>query len=161
LDFDWTHASSSYSLSVLEILTENTMISFLTVVHLIACLGLAGLVLIQDSKGGGVFTSQGSSNSVLGATGATSLAETMTKVMAVLLAVTSITLSVMSSRGEKSVVDNMPVNAGAPAGATATAPVEAKKAETTAPPATNSTPGAVAAPAPSATPAAPAANETK
>jgi preprotein translocase subunit SecG len=157
LDLNWTGATSSYSLSVSEILTEKTMISFLTVVHLIACLGLAGLVLIQDSKGGGVFTTQ-SSNSVLGATGATSLAETMTKVMAVLLAATSITLSVMSSRSEKSVVDSMPVSAGLPA-ATATAPADSAKgaapADTTAAPN-----AAVPAQSPAAAPAAPV-NEKK
>ena len=31
------------------------MITFLAVIHIIACLGLVGLVLIQDSKGGGAF----------------------------------------------------------------------------------------------------------
>ena len=139
------------------------MISFLTVIHLIACLGLAALVLIQDSKGGGVFTSQSSSNSVLGATGATSLAQTMTKVMAALLAATSITLSVLSARTEKSVVDSMPVNAAAPSAAAATVPVDAAKTET-APGATTPAAQAPAAAAPAtAAPAAPAApaNEKK
>lgn len=121
------------------------MISFLTVVHLIACFGLIGVVLIQDSKGGGVFTAQSSSNSVLGATGATSLAQTMTKVIAALLGVTCIALSILSARSEKSVVDNMPV--GNPPAAAATVPVGA-----TAP---------AAAPAPATTPAATPANETK
>ena len=83
------------------------MITFLAVVHIIACLGLVGLVLIQDSKGGGVFTSQASSSSVLGAGGATSLAQTMTKAMALLFAATCIGLSIMSARSEKSVVDTM------------------------------------------------------
>lgn len=81
------------------------MITFLAIIHIIACLGLIALVLIQDSKGGGVFTSQSSSNSVLGATGATTLAQTMTKVMATVFAVTCITLSIVSARSEKSVVD--------------------------------------------------------
>jgi len=81
------------------------MITFLAVIHIIACLGLVGLVLIQDSKGGGVFTSQSSSNSVLGAGGATTFAQTMTKVMAGVFAFTCIGLSIMSARSEKSVVD--------------------------------------------------------
>jgi preprotein translocase subunit SecG len=81
------------------------MITFLAIIHIIACLGLIALVLVQDSKGGGVFTSQASSNSVLGATGATSLAQTMTKVVATIFAVTCITLSILSARSEKSVVD--------------------------------------------------------
>jgi len=125
------------------------MISFLTVVHLIACFGLIGLVLIQDSKGGGVFTAQSSSNSVLGATGATSLAQTMTKVIAGLLGVTCIALSILSARSEKSVVDNMPVGNPPAAAAAAAVPADAT-ATTTAP-----------APAATATPAATPANETK
>lgn len=82
------------------------MMTFLAVIHIIACLGLVGLVLIQDSKGGGVFASQASSNSVLGATGATTLAQTMTKIIATVFALTCITLSIMSARSEKSVVDS-------------------------------------------------------
>lgn len=81
------------------------MVTFLAVVHLIACFGLIILVLLQDSKGGGVFTSQASSNSVLGAGGGASLAQTMTKVIAGLFAVTCIALSIYSARSEKSVID--------------------------------------------------------
>ncbi len=98
------------------------MITFLAVIHIIACLGLVALVLIQDSKGGGVFTSQASSSSVLGAGGATSLAQTTTKGMALLFAATCISLSIMSARSEKSVVDSvLPAAAAVPA-ATETAP---------------------------------------
>ena len=84
------------------------MMTFLAVIHIIACFGLIGLVLIQDSKGGGVFTSQASSNSVLGATGATTLAQTMTKTLALIFALTCIGLSIMAARTEKSVIDTMP-----------------------------------------------------
>lgn len=90
------------------------MITFLAIVHIIACLGLIGLVLIQDSKGGGVFSSQSSSSSVLGAGGAATLAQTMTKVMAGVFAVTCIGLSIMSARSEKSVIDSTPVTAAVP-----------------------------------------------
>ena len=86
------------------------MITFLAVVHIIACLGLITLVLIQDSQGGGVFTSQASSSSVLGAGGAATLAQTMTKVMAAVFAATCISLSIMSARSEKSVIDSSPVS---------------------------------------------------
>ena len=127
------------------------MVTFLAIVHIIACLGLIFLVLIQDSKGGGVFASQGGSNSVLGATGATTLAQTATKAIAVLFAVTCIGLSILSARSEKSVVDSMPVTA------TPAAPTT---------PATDAAAGATAAPttgaAPTdAKPAQPAANEKK
>lgn len=99
------------------------MITFLAAVHIVACLGLIGLVMIQDSKGGGVFTSQASSNSVLGAGGATSLAKTMTKVIAGVFAITCIGLSMMSARSEKSVVDSVLPAATAPAAPAAAAPV--------------------------------------
>lgn len=94
------------------------MITFLATVHILACLALIGLVLVQDSKGGGVFTSQSSSNSVLGATGATTLAATMTKVVSVVLVITCISLAVLSSRTQSSVVDSAvipttPMNAAA------------------------------------------------
>ena len=98
------------------------LITFLAIVHIVACLGLVGLVLIQDSKGGGVFSSQTSSNSLLGATGATNLAQKMTKVMALVFAATCIGLSILSAQSSKSVVDNMtPVAAAVP---TAPAPAE-------------------------------------
>ncbi len=105
------------------------MITFLAVVHIVACLGLIGLVLIQDSKGGGVFTSQSSSNSVLGAGGATTLAQNSTKIIATLFAATCIGLSIMSARSEKSVVDGiLPATA---------APATTSPAATPAPPVTN------------------------
>lgn len=123
------------------------MITFLAIIHIIACLGLVGLVLIQDSKGGGVFTSQASSGSVLGAGGATSLAQTMTKVMAGVFAATCIGLSIMSARSEKSVVDTM-----LPAAMTQAAPA-ADSAATTPP--TNNAAGT------SPTTSAPTTNEKK
>lgn len=114
------------------------MITFLAVIHIIACLGLVALVLIQDSKGGGVFTSQASSSSVLGAGGATSLAQTTTKGMALLFAATCIGLSIMSARSEKSVVDSiLPAAAATPAATapavTETAPAASATAPTPAP----------------------------
>ena len=119
------------------------MMTFLAVIHIIACLGLVGLVLMQDSKGGGVFTSQASSNSVLGATGATTLAQTLTKIVAVIFALTCITLSIMSARSEKSVIDSgvLPAGQAAPM----TPPVGATESLTVQPSATN--PAAPAAPA--------------
>ncbi|MBC7464633.1 MAG: preprotein translocase subunit SecG [Bdellovibrio sp.] len=87
------------------------MMTLLAIIHIIACLGLIVLVLLQDSKGGGVFTSQATSTSVLGAGGANSLAQTMTKVLAGVFALTCIGLSILSARSERSVVDTMPAAA--------------------------------------------------
>jgi preprotein translocase subunit SecG len=113
------------------------MITFLAIIHIIACLGLVGLVLIQDSKGGGVFTSQSTSNSVLGATGATSLAQTMTKAMAFVFAITCIGLSILASRSEKSVVDGAVPVAAAATAPTDTSATESVPASKTAEPAAN------------------------
>lgn len=105
------------------------MITFLATVHIIACLALIGLVLLQDSKGGGVFTSQSSSNSVLGATGATTLASTLTKIVSVVLIITCIALAALSSRTQQSVVDStLPAT---PVNAATTLPVSATDASAT------------------------------
>lgn len=81
------------------------MITFLTTVHILACIGLIVLVLMQDSKGGGMFSGQSSSNSVLGATGGVTLASNLTKIVSVVLAITCLTLAVMLAKSQKSVVD--------------------------------------------------------
>lgn len=136
------------------------MITFLAIVHILACLGLIGLVLIQDSKGGGVFTSQSSSNSVLGATGATTLAQTMTKVIAGVFAVTCIGLSILTARSEKSVIDT-----GAPITQTAPVanPAQPVNAATAQPAATTTAPADKASTdkAPVAQPAAASPTEPK
>jgi preprotein translocase subunit SecG len=114
------------------------MITFLATVHILACLSLIALVLMQDSKGGGVFTTQSSSNTVLGATGATTLASTMTKIVSGVLVITCIGLAMLSSRTQSSVVDSAvipttPVNAAAamPASATTEVPAAAMPASAT------------------------------
>jgi preprotein translocase subunit SecG len=115
---------------------------FLTIVHVVVCLGLIGLVLLQDSKSGslgGAFGG-GSSNSVLGATGAATLAQKMTRWLAVLFACTSLGLTVLSSRGSKSVLDSTvlpaataPATPAVPAAATESATPAAAPAATEAP----------------------------
>ncbi len=123
------------------------MITFLAVIHIIACLGLVGLVLIQDSKGGGVFSGQSSSNSVLGAGGGATLAQTMTKVVAGVFATTCVVLSIMSARSDKSVIDSG-------------SPITTSPATTSATPATNSTAGETSSATP-ADKAAPVGQPTK
>lgn len=132
------------------------MMTLLAIIHIIACIGLIVLVLLQDSKGGGVFTSQATSTSVLGAGGATSLAQTMTKVLAGIFALTCIGLSILSARGERSVVDSMPAAAAtaaqtplttSPLPGTPTTP----KTQTETVPVANPPAAASAAPAPATT----------
>lgn len=101
------------------------MDSFITVLHIVVALILIGLVLVQDTKSGsvgGAFGGGGSS-SVLGATGAATLAQKMTRWTAVIFAVTSIALTMMSTMSQKSVMsaDTPPPAAVTPTAATPTA----------------------------------------
>ncbi|XGC81682.1 preprotein translocase subunit SecG [Bdellovibrio bacteriovorus] len=126
------------------------MTTFIGILHIIVALVLIVLVLIQDSKSNGALGVGGSStsNSLLGATGAQTLAGKLTVWAAVVFAITCLALSVLTSSHEKSVVDSLPLPTApvtAPAAPAATALPE------TAPPAANGTPAAT--PAPTAAPA--------
>lgn len=112
--------------------------TILTVFHILVAVTLIGLVLIQDSKSGAMgVLGTGNSNSLLGATGATSLAAKLTRWSALLFAVSCISLAMMSSRSDKSVLDGVPAAAAtAPATTTpaaATPATQAPAAETAAP----------------------------
>ncbi len=84
------------------------MLTFIAVVHVIAALIIVVLVLLQDSKGNGAFGMGGSgSQSLLGATGAQSLAAKMTVYIGIIFAVTSISLSYFSASKNTSVIDEV------------------------------------------------------
>jgi preprotein translocase subunit SecG len=84
------------------------MVDFLSVLHIIVTIALCGLVLMQDSKGGGALGIGGSgSNSLLGATGAQTLAATLTKWVAILFAGSCIALTYFLAHDNKSVVDQL------------------------------------------------------
>nr|BFD58751.1 hypothetical protein CKG001_08580 [Bdellovibrio sp. CKG001]BFD62176.1 hypothetical protein BdHM001_08570 [Bdellovibrio sp. HM001]BFD67908.1 hypothetical protein HAGR004_29300 [Bdellovibrio sp. HAGR004] len=87
------------------------MTTFIGVLHIIVALVLIVLVLIQDSKSDGALGMGGSSgsNSLLGATGAQSLAGKMTVWAAIIFAVTCLALATMTSSKTKSVVDSLPL----------------------------------------------------
>lgn len=89
------------------------MMTLVAVVHIICALVLIILVLIQDSKSSGALGMGGSSgsNSILGATGAQSLAAKMTVWAAILFACTCLGLTFFSANANKSVVDGLPVTA--------------------------------------------------
>lgn len=89
------------------------METFVTVLHLVVAIILISLVLIQDTKSGsvgGAFGGGGSS-SILGATGATTLAQQITRWTALIFALTSIALTIFSARAHKSVMDTGPIPA--------------------------------------------------
>ncbi|WP_374029845.1 preprotein translocase subunit SecG [Bdellovibrio bacteriovorus] len=130
------------------------MTTFIGIMHILVAVVLIILVLIQDSKSDGALGMGGSSgsNSLLGATGAQTLAGKMTVWAAIIFAVTCLALSVLTSSKTKSVVDTLPLPtapATAPA-TTETAPAaDANAAAATATPTTEATPAA----SPAATPA--------
>lgn len=119
--------------------------TFLVTIHILVCVILVALVLIQDSKGGGVLGGQSTSNSVLGATGATTLAGTMTKVMAGLLGTTCLLIAIYTAKSQKSVVDGSVMSLPA---ATATTETAAPAAATSGGAATETAPAAAAPAAP-------------
>lgn len=85
------------------------MVDFLSVLHIIITVALCALVLVQDSKGGGALGIGGSgSNSLLGATGAQTLAATLTKWVAILFAGSCVALTYFLAHQSKSVVDQVP-----------------------------------------------------
>jgi preprotein translocase subunit SecG len=110
------------------------METLFTVVHVIVALVLIGLVLIQDSKGGALGIGGGGSNTVLGAGGAQTLAAKATRWVAMIFAITSIGLSVMTAQKTKSVVETMgTVAVPATAPSTTPTPAETTPAATPAP----------------------------
>ncbi len=92
------------------------MMILVTLVHLIFCLLLISIVLLQDPKGGGtggVFGG-GGSGSVLGSTGAVTFLTRLTQWSAVIFGITCIILSLMSRPDSGSVLDSTPANAATP-----------------------------------------------
>jgi preprotein translocase subunit SecG len=121
------------------------MENFLAALHILVAVVLIALVLVQDSSGGALGIGGGGSNSVLGATGAQTLAAKLTTAAAVLFAVTCIGLTFLSSRTQRSVLDT--------GGALAIPPVSAPAATT--PPSTDGSAAATTtAPAPATSPEA-------
>ncbi|KYG62632.1 preprotein translocase subunit SecG [Bdellovibrio bacteriovorus] len=130
------------------------MTTFIGILHIIVALVLIVLVLIQDSKSDGALGMGGASgsNSLLGATGAQSLAGKMTVWAAILFAVSCLTLSILTSSKTKSVVDSLPLPT-APAAAPATTETNGAAAVPAETPAATATPAASPAATPAASPA--------
>lgn len=94
------------------------MLTLLTVAHLVIGLSLVLFVLLQDPKGGamGVFSGGSSSNSFFGASGASNFLTSTTKWLAILFAVSSLSLTYMTAKKGVSVMDDMPASVTPPAG---------------------------------------------
>ncbi|MCJ8277297.1 MAG: preprotein translocase subunit SecG [Bdellovibrionales bacterium] len=88
------------------------MVSILAFIHIALCIFLVLLVLIQDPKGGaagGMFGGAGGSNSLLGASGATSLLSKITQWVAVVFAVSCIAMTIFIKPSSNSVLDNVAI----------------------------------------------------
>ena len=91
------------------------MSTFLTSVHIITCILLVLIVLIQSGKGAEISASfGGSSQTVFGASGGANFFTKMTAVFATVFMLTSIVLTIQASNARKSVFEGAPVNKAAP-----------------------------------------------
>lgn len=125
------------------------MVILIAVVHLVVCLLLIALVLLQDPKnaGAGSVFGSGGSNTVLGATGATTFLTRLTRYSAVVFGVTCLILTLLSRPNTGSVIDAAPTNT-APKNSAPVAPAAPPSGHTDSAPAGGET--APAAPAPAA-----------
>ena len=81
------------------------MDTLLTIVHVMVCLFLVGIVLLQHGKGADIgATFGGSSQSLFGTEGPLPLLNKITTAVAVIFMLTSVTLAYMSSQTSKSSV---------------------------------------------------------
>lgn len=88
------------------------METLLTIVHVIVCLFLVGIVLLQHGKGADIGASfGGSSQSLFGTEGPLPLLNKITTAAAIIFMLTSVTLAYISSRaGTTSVMTNVTVS---------------------------------------------------
>jgi len=125
----------------------------LTIVHVLACFAIIGIVLLQSGKGADIGSAFGGAGSqaVFGSMGTPTLLGKITTGIAIVFAVTSFTLAILGGERASSVVREAappPSSAPAPAGVTPAAPAGPAPTVPAAPPA----PGTPVSPAPSSQP---------
>jgi preprotein translocase subunit SecG len=125
----------------------------LTIVHVLACFAIMGIVLLQSGKGADIGSAFGGAGSqaVFGSMGTPTLLGKITTGIAIVFAVTSFTLAILGGERASSVVREAappPSSAPAPAGGTPAAPAGPAPTVPAAPPA----PGTPVSPAPSSQP---------
>jgi preprotein translocase subunit SecG len=93
------------------------MITLVMIVHIIVCLALIFIVLLQTGRGAGIGAAfGGSSQTIFGSSGATPFLAKLTAAAAVLFMVTSLALTVLGHRGGASVMQGAtPAQQTAPA----------------------------------------------
>ena len=113
------------------------MTTAVIVIHVVVCLALISIVLLQHGKGAGIGAAfGGSSQTVFGSTGAAPFLAKLTAVAAILFMLTSLTLTFIGRQKEASVMEKLKSK-----------PAAQEKIPAPAPPATPAAPPAPTAPA--------------
>ncbi len=101
------------------------MMTFVTVLHIVVCVFLATIVLLQHGKGADMGASfGGSGQTVFGARGAATLLQKLTAAAAITFMITSLTLAYMSSRrSSDSLLKGMVKNGATPTPTPAISPM--------------------------------------
>jgi preprotein translocase subunit SecG len=101
------------------------MTTVLIIIHVIVCLFLIAVILLQSGKGAelGAAFGGGSSHTLFGSRGAATFLNKMTTVAAVVFMITSLTLAVVTSKGG-SVVKKTPVTEGTKSIPAASGPIQ-------------------------------------
>ncbi len=83
------------------------MTSIITTIHILVCITIILVILLQAGKGAGMGAAfGGSSQTIFGSTGAASFLSKLTTVVAVVFMLTSLTLTLLSGpRGVESIMD--------------------------------------------------------
>lgn len=102
----------------------------LIIVHIVVCLALILIVLLQQGKGAGMGAAfGGSSQTVFGSTGATSFMHKVTTAAAIVFMLTSLGLSIFYGKGVTSSVMEDVKQSSAPVAESGQAPAPAQPAE--------------------------------
>ncbi len=103
------------------------MVTIITFIHIMVCLFLVGIVLLQHGKGADIGATFGGGNTVFGSEGPVPLLNKVTTAVAIVFMVTSITLAYFGANsGNGSVMEEVaaPVTTEAPAEPLETGPVK-------------------------------------
>lgn len=82
------------------------MVTFITVLHIITCILIIGVILIQSGRDGGMGSLGGSAQSVIGNSSGVNVVQKATVYLAVLLFITSIAMTTIQGRKKRSVFDS-------------------------------------------------------
>jgi preprotein translocase subunit SecG len=127
------------------------MVSVLAVLHIIVCVFLILLIMIQDPKGGSSGLFSGGSNSIIGSSGSADFLTTLTRYTAIVFGVLCVVLTIVTKPATTGVFSKAPVSLEQNvenAAAEAAAEVTGKNTAPASPATVNPAPAESSAPAP-------------